>query len=96
MGSTGVSLPTHRASGIGGLNHESQLITIKKVTTLAYPPPSFDPSGAIISGAPEHVPAHKDFREKYFQGFKKGEDTEGAVDGEAQAQPLQDNVRECA
>lgn len=21
-----------------------------------------------------HVPAHKDFREKYFQGFNKGED----------------------
>jgi len=32
-----------------------------------YPPPTFLPP----EKEEEHIPAHRDFREKYFQGFKK-------------------------
>ncbi|KAI9442618.1 tRNA guanosine-2'-O-methyltransferase [Lactarius indigo] len=61
-----------------------RLITIRKSTSLAYPPPTFE-SQAAGSGSCSHsdgggassaslvhahVPAHRDFREKYFQGFK--------------------------
>ncbi|KAH8982684.1 tRNA guanosine-2'-O-methyltransferase [Lactarius akahatsu] len=63
------------------------LITIRKSTSVAYPPPTFDPQvahgGSGSSGIDHdgedaspaspvhaHVPAHRDFREKYFQGFK--------------------------
>ncbi|KAN0135399.1 S-adenosyl-L-methionine-dependent methyltransferase [Lactarius tabidus] len=64
-----------------------RLITIRKSTSVAYPPPNFDSqtargcSGNSIndhadedassaSPAQAHIPAHRDFREKYFQGFK--------------------------
>ena len=50
-----------------------QLITIRKNTTDQYPPPTFDPSHAVTENVDAHVPAHKDFREKYFQVFKKNE-----------------------
>lgn len=53
-----------------------QLITIRKATTAKYPPPSFDPAHAVTENVSSHVPAHKDFREKYFQGFKKGDITD--------------------
>jgi tRNA (guanine10-N2)-methyltransferase len=48
-----------------------RLITIRKTTDVDYPPPTFDnsPSGGEDTDG-MHVPAHKDFREKYFQGFK--------------------------
>lgn len=61
-----------------------QLITICKVTSRSYPRPTFDPhaaptpqgdgaesEGDLLVRAPVHVPAHRDFREKYFQGFRK-------------------------
>ncbi|KAI0268874.1 tRNA guanosine-2'-O-methyltransferase [Gloeopeniophorella convolvens] len=61
-----------------------RLITIRKDTDREYPPPKFDARPAVLGvvpgpGASEaqeatHVPAHRDFREKYFQGFKKGSD----------------------
>ena len=51
----------------------SQLITIRKTMTEAYPPPTFDPAHAVTENVDPHVPAHKDFREKYFQGFKKND-----------------------
>ncbi|KAI0302743.1 tRNA guanosine-2'-O-methyltransferase [Russula brevipes] len=60
-----------------------RLITIRKATSRSYPPPKFDSraapdrSGAEDPGEPSppaHVPAHRDFREKYFQGFKKPSD----------------------
>jgi hypothetical protein len=68
----------------------TQLITIKKTTKEVYARPSFDPAQAVI-GVPEeqdsangheHVPAHRDFREKYFSRFGKGgpsstEETQG-------------------
>jgi len=64
----------------------SQLITICKVTSRSYPRPTFDlhaaptpqgdgaraeSEGDLLVRAPVHVPAHRDFREKYFQGFRK-------------------------
>ncbi|RDB25139.1 tRNA (guanine(10)-N2)-methyltransferase [Hypsizygus marmoreus] len=49
-----------------------RLVTIRKNTDREYPPPSFDQE---LQAPSTHIPAHKDFREKYFQGFKKeGED----------------------
>jgi len=44
-----------------------RLVTIRKDTHDSYPPPSFEERDS--SG---HLPAHKDFREQYFRGFKKG------------------------
>jgi len=64
-----------------------RLITIRKTTSRSYPPPTFNSQTAqpppprdadakreVISSSPIHVPAHRDFREKYFQGFKKPPD----------------------
>ncbi|KAF7428315.1 hypothetical protein PC9H_007536 [Pleurotus ostreatus] len=48
-----------------------RLVTIKKITSDIYPIPFSDNSGQSQSTA-QHEPAHKDFREKYFQGFRKG------------------------
>ncbi|KAJ3484176.1 hypothetical protein NLI96_g5827 [Meripilus lineatus] len=50
-----------------------RLITIKKTTTSRFPAPVFEPQGGSEENNAEngHVPAHKDFRTKYFQGFKK-------------------------
>ncbi|KAF9501953.1 tRNA guanosine-2'-O-methyltransferase [Pleurotus eryngii] len=48
-----------------------RLVTIKKVTSNTYAVPFSDNSGRSQS-AVQHEPAHKDFREKYFQGFRKG------------------------
>ncbi|PFH46176.1 hypothetical protein AMATHDRAFT_77781 [Amanita thiersii Skay4041] len=45
-----------------------RLVTIKKTASLSYLPPAFMLGEAAIN---DHVPAHRDFREKYFQGFKK-------------------------
>ncbi|KXN90848.1 tRNA (guanine(10)-N2)-methyltransferase [Leucoagaricus sp. SymC.cos] len=47
-----------------------QLITIRKTTSEKYPPPTF--SVAMDGSEEAHIPAHRDFREKYFQGFNKG------------------------
>ncbi|KAH9951552.1 tRNA guanosine-2'-O-methyltransferase [Amylocystis lapponica] len=52
----------------------------RRITTKEYPPPSFDRKSTSTIGHPgeSHIPAHRDFREKYFQGFKKAEyDSEG-------------------
>lgn len=46
-----------------------RLITIRKIVTNDYPPPTFETVGPCREGD-DHTPAHKDFREKYFQGFK--------------------------
>jgi len=54
-----------------------RLITIEKVGSDRYPPPAFQPpqSGQVEEEASgeRHVPAHKDFREKYFKGFKSSD-----------------------
>ncbi|KAF5351856.1 hypothetical protein D9756_007701 [Leucocoprinus leucothites] len=48
-----------------------RLITIRKTTTRKYPLPAFP---AVTDELEEvHIPAHRDFREKYFQGFNKGQ-----------------------
>ncbi|KAJ7262228.1 tRNA guanosine-2'-O-methyltransferase [Mycena haematopus] len=44
-----------------------RLVTIRKTTHEPYPPPSFKEEHNAIG----HIPAHKDFREHYFRGFKK-------------------------
>ncbi|EMD37313.1 hypothetical protein CERSUDRAFT_153886 [Gelatoporia subvermispora B] len=49
-----------------------RLITVRKTTHRVYLPPTFDPEGRREECEAEHVPAHKDFRQKYFEGFKKG------------------------
>lgn len=48
-----------------------RLVTIRKTTTSEYPPPPFEPRERMNTKGFTHVPAHKDFREKYFQGFRK-------------------------
>ncbi|KAF9784413.1 tRNA guanosine-2'-O-methyltransferase [Thelephora terrestris] len=58
-------------------NWGRRLITIKKCTDESYPPPMLRRTSEVEihdgdgedTGA--HIPAHKDFRVKYFQGFKK-------------------------
>ncbi|KAK2467888.1 hypothetical protein APHAL10511_000183 [Amanita phalloides] len=54
-----------------------RLITIRKSTTARHPPPSFVSNEIVID---EHVPAHRDFREKYFRGFKKDDHDTTTVD----------------
>ncbi|PCH43385.1 tRNA guanosine-2'-O-methyltransferase [Wolfiporia cocos MD-104 SS10] len=58
-----------------------RLITIRKATSERFPPPSFEVSSGELEASSLHVPAHKDFREKYFQGFKNSNFE----------QPVQDN-----
>ncbi|KAF9644600.1 tRNA guanosine-2'-O-methyltransferase [Thelephora ganbajun] len=57
-------------------NWGRRLITIKKCTNESYPPPILRrvPEMEVDEDSEEtgeHIPAHKDFRVKYFQGFKK-------------------------
>ena len=84
MGSAG-ALSTPFFAPLGGiLIAFPQLITIRKATSQSYPPPTFDSHAAAPhddesakgepSPLPAHVPAHRDFREKYFQGFRKPPD----------------------
>ncbi|EJD03356.1 RNA methylase [Fomitiporia mediterranea MF3/22] len=60
-----------------------RLITIKKTTGTYYPSPfetSKEGKDRVSVSAPDrtgnggHVPAHKDFREKYFKGFRRDTD----------------------
>lgn len=55
-----------------------QLVTIRKVTSETYPPPKFEPTvnDTETKKEGEHVPAHRDFREKYFLGFKKDSESD--------------------
>jgi tRNA (guanine10-N2)-methyltransferase len=46
-----------------------KLVTIKKTTTKEYLTPMFDLSEEEED---QHAPAHQNFREKYFRGFKAG------------------------
>jgi tRNA (guanine10-N2)-methyltransferase len=51
-----------------------KLITVKKASGRVYPRPIFsaeDSAGVATLESEQHVPAHRDFREKYFQGFGK-------------------------
>jgi tRNA (guanine10-N2)-methyltransferase len=56
-----------------------QLITLRKTTSDSYPAPSFGNKmemgrDTVLESAPMRVPAHRDFRQKYFQGFRKSAD----------------------
>lgn len=60
-----------------------QLITIRKTTSGKYSSP-FEPhandacTDRIEQGG--HIPAHRDFREKYFRGFRKEERSDDGVE----------------
>ncbi|KAI0075120.1 tRNA guanosine-2'-O-methyltransferase [Panus rudis PR-1116 ss-1] len=58
-----------------------RLITIRKTTSQEYSRPNFAHGGHEqidnYSGS-GHIPAHKDFREKYFKGFRKDDTAEDA------------------
>ncbi|TFY66268.1 hypothetical protein EVG20_g4821 [Dentipellis fragilis] len=50
-----------------------RLVTIRKTGTENYPPPKFDSDSGVAPSEGEkttHVPAHRDFRERYFQRFR--------------------------
>jgi tRNA (guanine10-N2)-methyltransferase len=64
----GMELVANSVQGFGSWGR--RLITIRKTTTESYPPPTFD-SADINNVGGLRAPAHKDFREKYFQGFMK-------------------------
>ncbi|KZT29058.1 tRNA guanosine-2'-O-methyltransferase [Neolentinus lepideus HHB14362 ss-1] len=60
-----------------------RLVTIRKTTSEQYPAPTFDVPPPVPEQSPTgneeavaHVPAHQDFRRKYFEGFKKASDAE--------------------
>ncbi|KAG6920242.1 hypothetical protein DXG01_005011 [Tephrocybe rancida] len=50
-----------------------RLVTVRKTTDQEYTRPSFEHQESSTEAT--HIPAHKDFREKYFQGFKKEDDS---------------------
>lgn len=64
-----------------------QLITIKKTTYGHFASPFLDTGEALAAESDRrnehdgHTPAHKDFREKYFRGFRRDgdEDEHGAT-----------------
>ena len=63
-----------------------QLITMEKVTLEEYGTPTFGLLGntdELEEGDARYAPAHKNFRDKYFRGFKKGDEPE--IDGQATA-----------
>ncbi|PPQ93788.1 hypothetical protein CVT25_013497 [Psilocybe cyanescens] len=65
----GMEVIANSLQDFGSWGRRASLVTIRKITAEKYLPPTFEPV------APEtdediHIPAHKDFREKYFQGFK--------------------------
>ncbi|KAF8210179.1 tRNA guanosine-2'-O-methyltransferase [Mycena galopus ATCC 62051] len=51
-----------------------RLVTIRKTSCESYLPPTFEERDAT-----GHIPAHKDFREQYFRGFKKESDESSSV-----------------
>ena len=65
------------------LHHCLQLITIKKTTNTHYPSPYNSAGGDAVSDCDRnengHVPTHKDFREKYFKGFRRDSDEDQPV-----------------
>ncbi|KAG1899164.1 uncharacterized protein F5891DRAFT_1234460 [Suillus fuscotomentosus] len=51
-----------------------RLITIKKTAHAEYLPLSFDYIREVEESRDTHILVHKDFREKYFQGFKRDDE----------------------
>ncbi|KAF8608623.1 tRNA guanosine-2'-O-methyltransferase [Ceratobasidium sp. AG-I] len=61
-----------------------RLITMEKVTQEGYGAPTFGLLGntdELEEGGEGYAPAHKNFRDKYFRGFKKGDEAE--IDAQA-------------
>ncbi|CAE6438525.1 unnamed protein product [Rhizoctonia solani] len=54
-----------------------RLITMEKVTKEEYPAPTF----GLEKRANEHTPGHKNFRDKYFKGFRKEDEVDTNLDG---------------
>ncbi|CAE6420043.1 unnamed protein product [Rhizoctonia solani] len=54
-----------------------RLITMEKSTKEEYPAPAF----GLQQHANKHVPAHKNFRDKYFKGFRKDDEVDTNMDG---------------
>ncbi|KAJ7725872.1 tRNA guanosine-2'-O-methyltransferase [Mycena maculata] len=69
----GMVLVANSLQGFGSWGR--RLVTIRKTTDDSYPPPSFEEERNLG----ERVPAHKDFREQYFRGFKKEAIDDAAV-----------------
>lgn len=64
----------HRINQLNRDRFYLQLITIRKCIDESYLPPILRRVSEMEEDSEEvggHVPAHKDFRVKYFQGFKK-------------------------
>ncbi|KAJ1304737.1 hypothetical protein OPQ81_005875 [Rhizoctonia solani] len=53
-----------------------RLITMEKVTKEEYPAPTF----GLEEPANGHTPAHMNFRDKYFKGFRKGDEVDTNLD----------------
>ncbi|VDC06429.1 unnamed protein product [Peniophora sp. CBMAI 1063] len=53
-----------------------RLITMRKTSEMEYPPPEFEEKIEEVDG---HVPAHRDFRDKYFKKFGKDDSTAETV-----------------
>ncbi|QRW21627.1 hypothetical protein RhiXN_06616 [Rhizoctonia solani] len=53
-----------------------RLITMEKITKEEYTAPTF----GLEQYVNEHVPAHKNFRDKYFKGFRKGDEVDTGTD----------------
>ncbi|KAH9935695.1 tRNA guanosine-2'-O-methyltransferase [Fomitopsis serialis] len=76
--STKRSIYNHAVRGHGGRRELAanfgswgrRLITIRKTTSERYPPPTFTSAADAPDDGLAHTPAHKDFREKYFQGSR--------------------------
>ncbi|KAF7376102.1 tRNA (Guanine(10)-N2)-methyltransferase [Mycena sanguinolenta] len=66
----GMALVANSLQDFGSWGRRDQLVTIRKSTHETYPPPSFGEE----HDANGHVPAHRDFRDQYFRGFKKESD----------------------
>jgi tRNA (guanine10-N2)-methyltransferase len=50
---------------------------MEKSTKEEYPAPAF----GLQQHANKHVPAHKNFRDKYFKGFRKDDEVDTNMDG---------------
>lgn len=54
------------------------MITMRKTSEEEYAPPKFEDRDEKVEGE-GHVPAHRDFRDKYFNKFGKDDGAEGVA-----------------
>lgn len=60
---------------------------MRKTGEEVYAPPSFDDRESEVKSGEAHVPAHKDFRDKYFNKFGKDTEVMPLAAATATAQP---------